>query len=95
MSDHDHDCTCDVPGQLHHWQAIAQQLPLPQLQEMYDDAFTGLADSLNAFNQVHEADSPDPATLHDLVDEVLGRGIVAAIFALGMHMRLCQEVALN
>lgn len=95
MPDHDHDCTCDVPDQLHHWQAVAQQLPLPQLQQMYDDAFSGLAESLNDFNEIHQGTSPDPAILHDLVDEVLGRGIVAAIFALGMHMRLHQQAALN
>jgi hypothetical protein len=87
--------TADVPSQLDHWQMVARQLPLPQLQEMYDDAFIGLADSLNAFNRLRRAPRPDSGAVEGKTHEVCGRAVVAAIFALAMNHRLHQEAALN
>jgi hypothetical protein len=92
----DFDPTDEVPAEIATWQIVAQRLPLPQLAQMYDDAFMGLADSLNAFNRAYGADSPDCEALHRATCQAIWRSVAAAIFALGMTQRLHHhEAALN
>jgi hypothetical protein len=93
----EHECgpACEAAAEITIWQAIAQQLPLPELMEMADDSRNGLAHSLNNLNDICQDTWPDPDVLARAVTEVARRATAAAIFTLGLCQRRHQEAALN
>jgi hypothetical protein len=96
MASSDHQCgpACEAAAEITIWQAIAQQLPLPELMEMADDSRSGLAHSLNDFNDICQ-DNPGPDGLARAVTEVARRATASAIFTLGLCQRRHEDAVLN
>lgn len=93
----EHQCgpACEAAAEITIWQAIAQQLPLPELMEMADDSRAGLAHSLNDFNDTCQDTWPDPDVLARAVTKVARQATASAIFTLGLCQRRRQEAAVN
>ena len=92
----EHQCgpACEAAAEITIWQHIAQELPLTELMQMASDSRTGLAHSLNDFNDTCQ-DNPDPAVLARAVTQVARRATACAIFTLGLCQRRRTDAVLN
>ena len=72
------------------WEAVAQQLPLPDLTALVADCQNDLAHSLNAFHDLYDdpADHVAADTFNNALRAIARQATAAAIFALGISQRV-------
>jgi hypothetical protein len=80
-----------VASEIAEWELAAQQLPLPELYAMATTCQNGLAESLNAFNDIctSYSDGQEPSTeVVRALGQVTRRATAMAIFTLGIAHRV-------
>lgn len=77
------------------WQDVALDLPVGEVWDMLSPSQRGLADILNAFNQVYLDDHHSDEALAVAVSEVIRRATATAIFTLGVTYRTRHGAASN
>ncbi len=85
----DREAFTHVADSIAEWQLAAQQLPLPELWDVTASCQNGLAESLNAFNDIilaHHDDDPSTEAIYAM-GEVTKRATALAIFTLGIAQR--------
>ena len=87
----DREAFTNVATEITEWELVAQQLPLPELYAVAATCQNGLAESLNAFNDIctsySDGEEPSPEVMRAL-GQVTRRATAMAIFTLGIAQRV-------
>lgn len=87
----DREAFTNVATEIAEWEVVAHQLPLPELYAVAATCQNGLAESLNAFNDIYTSysDGEEPSTeVMRALGQVTRRATAMAIFTLGIARRV-------
>lgn len=86
----DHETFDSIADQITTWEAVAQQLPLPDLTALVADCQNDLAHSLNTFHDLYDdhADQMAADTINNALGAIARQATATAIFALGISQRV-------